>query len=663
MKKNIMGHMVLMVSLLGCSQVYAQSKVTVNADQTVSIKGAKVFPISVYLQSDWAGVKNLGVNLASRPFCVNSSAVSQAESHGLYLHYTAGPGCDSENASAIKNRNASAFTQSVNQVKNSNYLFGYGLPDEPKSATGLSATDTKWAYDVIKAADPNHPVFITDYASDMSAYKNSADIFLNDEYPFNNDINPLYDLKTKFKNMQNQLAPKPVWLIIQAGSQFGTPTNAQIRAETYMSIALGSTGLIFYSYDVEDAGGVHNIKKDGDPAFMKNLISELKNLSPMFLGSKNSNLVYSSSHIDAILKDYNGKSYLLAVNKSANAQAVTFTLSGLNNAAAKIIGLSSAGSSRTGQTKTLTSSGALTDTLQGLEAVVYEIGGGGTPTADVKLFQHCNYGGYSAVLPVGNYNTQALNALGVKDNDVSSIRVPAGYKVTLFNNDNFTGNSIERTQDDSCFVSASFNDVASSIRVEKLGVQNAMTSPTENSAYNLTSGVPVKFSVNANVAHVLLYSSEAWVNFASLTSPFTYTWFPSAAGNQVLKYELYDSNWNFIEGSSGSTNIKVNGSATAYFISPVNNNPKVSGEIHAEVFASDPTVGAQNGSGIQSILFELYKGSTVVSSRLESVVTYDWYLDTKAFANGLYTLKATVKSTQAAGSDVNIISTPITIAN
>jgi hypothetical protein len=131
----------------------------------------------------------------------------------------------------------------------------------------------------------------------------------------------------------------------------------------------------------------------------------------------------------------------------------------------------------------------------------------------------------------------------------------------------------------------------------------------------------------------------------------------------VLKYELYDSNWNFIEGSSGSTNIKVNGSANVYFISPVTNNPQVSGEIHAEVFASDPTAGAQNGNGIQSILFELYKGSALVSSRVENVATYDWYLDTKAFANGLYTLKATVKSTSAAGNEVNIISTPITIAN
>lgn len=572
MNKNVISHIGLILSLLAIPAAYAQNTVTVNSDQTVSINGSKVFPISVYMQSDWAGVKALGVNTVSRPFCVNASHFANAQSSGLYLHYTAGPGCDYENATAIKNRNASSFTASVNQVKNANYLFGYGLPDEPKSATGLSAADTKWAYDVIKAADPTRPVFLTEYASDISVYKDSADIFLNDQYPFNNNLSPMYDIKTKVVNMRNQVAPKPVWLIIQTGSQFGMPTNAQIRAETYLSIALGATGMVFYSYDVVDAGGEYHIKKDGDIPFMKNLITELKNFSPVFLGAKNNNLSYSSSHIDAILKNYNGKSYLIAVNKAATAQSITFTLNGFGNATAKIGGLANAGSTRTGQILSVSSSGVLSDTLQPLEAVIYEI-------------------------------------------------------------------SAQPSQ------------------------QNGMTSPTANGIYNLVSGVPVTFNVDSSVARILLYSSDAWTNVASLTPPFNYTWFPSAAGGQVLKYEFYDSNWNFIAGSSGSRNLTVNGSINTYFISPVTNNPVVSGEIHAGVFASDPNVGTQNGSGIQSILFELYKGSTLVSSRLESQSTYDWYLNTTAFANGLYTLKATVKSTAAAGNDTNIISIPITITN
>jgi hypothetical protein len=372
MKSKIYVLLFVAAILVSFSRIYGQSKVTVNSDQTISINGSKFFPISVYVQSDYAGIKNMGVNVASRPFCVNIDAFNQIVAQQLYCHYTAGSGCGDDNATDIKNRSSSGFTSSINQVKGSNYLFGYGLPDEAKTSEGLSATDTEWAYGVIKAADPNHPVFFTEYSSDISAYKNSADIFLNDEYPFNNDANPLYDIKTKIKNMQTQVAPKPVWPIIQTGSQFGMPTNAQIRAETYLSIALGSTGLIFYSYDVEDAGGIHNIKTDGDPAFMKNLITELKSSSPYFLGTKNTNLTYTSNDIDAILRDYNGKSYLIAVNKNASAKSITFSLNGFSNATAKIVGLSAAGSSRTGQTITI-SSGSLSDTFQGLEAVVYEI--------------------------------------------------------------------------------------------------------------------------------------------------------------------------------------------------------------------------------------------------------------------------------------------------
>lgn len=661
MKRKLLGRVGLILSLIYFPAAHAQSKVTVNADQTVSINGNKVFPISVYIQSDWQGVKDLGVNAVSRPFCVNNNAVSQAENNQLYLHYTAGPGCDYQNASAIKDRNASVFQQSVSRVKNSNYLFGYGLPDEPKSATGLSGADTKWAYDVIKAADPNHPVFLTEYSSDISVYKNSADIFLNDQYPFNNNNNPLYDIKTKVKNMQAQVAPKPVWLIIQTGSQFGMPTNAQIRAETYLSIALGSTGMIFYSYDVEDAGGINHIKKDGDIFFMKNLIAELKQFSPYFLGTKNNSLSYSSNHIDAILKNYNGKSYLIAVNKNDSPQNISFSLSGFNNAPVKILGIADAGSRRSGQTKSVSSNGVLSDTLQGLEAVVYEIGA--STQAGVKLFQHCNYEGYSATLPVGSYNTQALASLGLRNNDVSSIRVPAGYKATLFDGDNFTGNSLVWTEDDTCFVSSSFNDLMSSLRIEKSSGENRVISPVQNGSYSAASGVPIQFALNDEVARVLLYSSESWTNFASLTAPFTYTWFPSETGDQVLKYEFYDSNWNYVEGSSGSINVKVNGSANAYFVSPVTNNPEVSGEIHVQTHASDPNAGSQTGAGIQGVYFELLKNGAPVASRQENLAPYDWYFDTSAFANGLYSVRATVKSTPAAGNDTNVISTPITINN
>ncbi len=84
----------------------------------------------------------------------------------------------------------------------------------------------------------------------------------------------------------------------------------------------------------------------------------------------------------------------------------------------------------------------------------------------IKIFQHCNYGGYSASLAVGTYTLAQLVALGVKDNDLSSIQVPSGYKATLYKDDNFTGTAVSLIDNDTCLVAKGFNDTVTSIRIE-----------------------------------------------------------------------------------------------------------------------------------------------------------------------------------------------------
>jgi hypothetical protein len=80
-------------------------------------------------------------------------------------------------------------------------------------------------------------------------------------------------------------------------------------------------------------------------------------------------------------------------------------------------------------------------------------------------FKDCNFTGASAALAVGDYNLSALNARGILNDDLSSIRVSSGYKVTLYEHDNFTGASLVLTADNACLVGAGWNDRASSLRV------------------------------------------------------------------------------------------------------------------------------------------------------------------------------------------------------
>jgi hypothetical protein len=97
-------------------------------------------------------------------------------------------------------------------------------------------------------------------------------------------------------------------------------------------------------------------------------------------------------------------------------------------------------------------------------------GVGGTVSVDptlpvVELYQHCSYGGWQAGLPVGDYTSAALAALGAINADASSLQVAAGFEVVLFDGDEFTGSAITIGADTDCLVGVSFNDRAVSLKV------------------------------------------------------------------------------------------------------------------------------------------------------------------------------------------------------
>lgn len=86
---------------------------------------------------------------------------------------------------------------------------------------------------------------------------------------------------------------------------------------------------------------------------------------------------------------------------------------------------------------------------------------GGVTTA----YRDCNYGGPAVSLPTGDYNLSAMISRGVGNDWISSIRVNGGYRVTLYEHDNFSGATLVLTGDNSCLVGAGWNDRASSMRV------------------------------------------------------------------------------------------------------------------------------------------------------------------------------------------------------
>jgi len=90
------------------------------------------------------------------------------------------------------------------------------------------------------------------------------------------------------------------------------------------------------------------------------------------------------------------------------------------------------------------------------------------PTAGgiVTVYQNCNYTGYAIALPAGNYTLAQLKSYGVVNDDLSSVRLENGYKITLYQNDNFGGESLLVTGNNSCL--GGFNDKASSLKISAL---------------------------------------------------------------------------------------------------------------------------------------------------------------------------------------------------
>jgi dienelactone hydrolase len=84
----------------------------------------------------------------------------------------------------------------------------------------------------------------------------------------------------------------------------------------------------------------------------------------------------------------------------------------------------------------------------------------------VTVYQDCNFEGTMAQLPVGSYTLAALNALGINNDDLSAIKVPAGRKATVYVDDNFKGASKVYTASQSCMTADGWNDKISSIVVQ-----------------------------------------------------------------------------------------------------------------------------------------------------------------------------------------------------
>ena len=133
-----------------------------------------------------------------------------------------------------------------------------------------------------------------------------------------------------------------------------------------------------------------------------------------------------------------------------------------------------------------------------LSGTVTSTGGSTTDDSDnnstsgvATLYEHSNYGGWAVSLEEGSYDYKDILAKGIVNDQISSLRVSDGYKVTIYDDEGFKGKSKEFTSDAS-YVGNEMNDKTSSIKIEKINNQTSTTT-----SYNTVKLPNGKYSIKS----------------------------------------------------------------------------------------------------------------------------------------------------------------------
>ncbi|TEB42939.1 T9SS C-terminal target domain-containing protein [Flavobacterium circumlabens] len=153
-----------------------------------------------------------------------------------------------------------------------------------------------------------------------------------------------------------------------------------------------------------------------------------------------------------------------------------------------------------------------------------------TPQTGVAIvYKDCNYGGSAVSLPTGNYTLGDLQAKGILDNDISSLKVQNGYEVLLYANDNFSGSAAIIAADDTCLVDNSFNDVTTSVRVR--AITNSSSVLIEAESYASMSGIQTEATTDTGGGLNVGYADTGdWMSYSAINFP--------TSGSYLIEYRV-----------------------------------------------------------------------------------------------------------------------------
>ena len=190
-----------------------------------------------------------------------------------------------------------------------------------------------------------------------------------------------------------------------------------------------------------------------------------------------------------------------------------------------------------------------------VSVVVVEVSGVPTsgPGAGAQVFADANYSGASATLKVGSYTMAQLQAAGIANDSVSSIKVAPGYQVTAYEHDNFTGTAWTFTSNNPDLRPTGNNDVISSLQVTfnpgtYFQIRNVTNSLVVDSGGNVPSGSNLKqwtSGTNTNLQWQAIDLGTGYYRLVNRTNGMVADgWGDTTAGSAVRQAAWNGSNNN-----------------------------------------------------------------------------------------------------------------------
>jgi hypothetical protein len=245
-------------------------------------------------------------------------------------------------------------------------------PDMPRKGKPKEPLDvTADRYKKIKAGDTTHPVFLTltfHFSEQLSnkykdktfyrEYKDMTDVLGFDYYPIfgymhTENLHLVGDGMKELRKLSDDKRPMFAWIETNGGSRWISPANQrqvypyEIRAEVYMAIISGAQAIGYFPHTWVAA------EKLGDPKYterggiegdyasfavppenqkeLKKINSQITRLTPVLCSANKEVMVKvkSDGRVDCMVKEYNNKVYIFAVNMNRKPANAEFSVKGL----------------------------------------------------------------------------------------------------------------------------------------------------------------------------------------------------------------------------------------------------------------------------------------------------------------------------------------------